>query len=245
MELLEIGDIADRLNLPVATVRYFRDRFILYIPTVRIGRHLRYPPEAVEMIHAIAEAARAGATAEEIEQTLQQRFPVTVITSQELAPLSDGESHPLTPMREAVQKLGEQQAQLQAELDEMRDALAGLATAKQLQLLRAETAAVTATLVQRERVQRQATEKMLAELRQEMDDVRRLLEGLRAAIEGVRVESGTSYLPEERVPQPPRENGREQTPARIPRRMGQPLRSTGTGPLRPAGTGPLQPQSSH
>lgn len=238
MELLEILDIAERLGLPASTVRFYRDRFILYLPTIRIGRHLRYPPEAVEMIRAIDEAARTGATMEEIEQALQWRFPVTVITSQPLASHSAPErSRAQSVVPETLEQLATQQAALHEAIEAMRNALVDLVTTQQLQGLRAETATLATTFAQRESAQRHALRALAGQLRQDMDEIRRLLTHIAGALDdrqaqpapaGSHGESHQSDLPT------PGDaialNGRA---PRTPRRMGHPYRASGTGPLRP------------
>ncbi len=238
MELLEILDIAERLGLPASTVRFYRDRFILYLPTIRIGRHLRYPPEAVEMIRAIDEAARTGATMEEIEQALQWRFPVTVITSQPLASHSAPErSRAQSVVPETLEQLATQQAALHEAIEAMRNALVDLVTTQQLQGLRAETATLATTFAQRESAQRHALRALAGQLRQDMDEIRRLLTHIAGALDdrqaqpapaGSHGESHQSDLPT------PGDaialNGRA---SRTPRRMGHPYRASGTGPLRP------------
>jgi DNA-binding transcriptional MerR regulator len=235
MELLEIVDIAERLGLPVSTVRFYRDRFILYLPTVRIGRHLRYPPEAVEMIRAIDDAARTGATMDEIEQALQWRYPVTVITSQPIASTPE-RAQALAAVPSALEALATQQAALQEDIEAVRDALADLASMQHVQSVRAEMVSLSAALAQRESAQRHALRALAGQVRQDMDEIRRLLTHLSGLLENQRGQpapvspSGASYAAAAETPgEAVAPNGRI---SRTPRRMGHPYRASGTGPLQ-------------
>lgn len=78
MRLLTIAEIARQLGLPESTVRYYRDRFEAFVPSVGEGRTRRYRPEAVEVLRFVADAMRAGVPAEEVEAALRERFAITV-----------------------------------------------------------------------------------------------------------------------------------------------------------------------
>lgn len=78
MRLLTIAEIARQLGLPESTVRYYRDRFEAFVPSVGGGRTRRYRPEAVEVLRFIADSMRSGVPAEEVEEALRLRFAVTV-----------------------------------------------------------------------------------------------------------------------------------------------------------------------
>jgi DNA-binding transcriptional MerR regulator len=78
VELLTVAEIAKRLRLPESTVRYYRNRFNAYVPSVGSGRGRRYPAEAVAVLRFIAESIRSGVPTEMIESGLRARFPMTV-----------------------------------------------------------------------------------------------------------------------------------------------------------------------
>jgi DNA-binding transcriptional MerR regulator len=84
MELLDLPQLAERADLPVSLARYYRDRFILFVPTVRVGRTLLHPPEAITVLRLIADQARSGVDSGVIETALERAYPVTVITSQDV-----------------------------------------------------------------------------------------------------------------------------------------------------------------
>jgi DNA-binding transcriptional MerR regulator len=59
-QLLTVRQLAEALNLPESTVRYYRDAFFDYIPSVGTGRRRRYPHEAVAVLRSIADNYAAG-----------------------------------------------------------------------------------------------------------------------------------------------------------------------------------------
>jgi conjugal transfer/entry exclusion protein len=192
----------------------------------------------MEMIRAIDEAAKTGATMEEIEQALQWRFPVTVITSQPLASHSAPERSPAqSVVPETLEQLAAQQAAVHEAIEAMRNALVDLVTSQQLQSLRAETATLAATFAQRESAQRHALRALAGQLRQDMDEIRRLLTHIAGALDDRQAQSAPA-APHGESHQPDLHphgdavalNGRA---PRTPRRMGHPYRSSGAGPLRP------------
>src|SRR5690606_24289912 len=69
---------AKRLGLPESTVRYYRDRFPEYVPSVGDGRRRRYRPEAVDVLRFIADGLRNERTATEIAEALGRMFPKTL-----------------------------------------------------------------------------------------------------------------------------------------------------------------------
>lgn len=69
------ADIARHLDLPESTVRYYRDRFVAYLPMVGEGRNRRYQPEALEVFRVIAEILRNNGTATDVEAALSRMFP--------------------------------------------------------------------------------------------------------------------------------------------------------------------------
>ena len=69
--LLTIAELAKQLQIPESTIRYYRDRFIEYIPYVGDGRHRRYRPETADILRFIAEGFNRNLTAMEIEEGLR------------------------------------------------------------------------------------------------------------------------------------------------------------------------------
>ncbi|MFI5208349.1 MAG: MerR family transcriptional regulator, partial [Gemmatimonadales bacterium] len=58
--LLTLRQLAEELNLPESTVRYYRDAFLDHIPSVGTGRRRRYPREAIAVLRSIADDYAAG-----------------------------------------------------------------------------------------------------------------------------------------------------------------------------------------
>jgi len=73
-KLLTIKEIAQVLNIPESTARYYRDKWPEYIPTSGQGRNKRYEPAAVDILRLIAEGLRNGRSATEIENELSLKY---------------------------------------------------------------------------------------------------------------------------------------------------------------------------
>ena len=73
-KLLTIKEIAQVLNIPESTARYYRDKWPEYIPTSGQGRNKRYEPAAVDILRLIAEGLRNGRSATEIENDLSLKY---------------------------------------------------------------------------------------------------------------------------------------------------------------------------
>src|SRR3954464_2955819 len=93
MELLNLPELAERSGLPLSKARYFRDRFLLFVPSVRVRGSVLHPLEAVDTLRTISDIAASGATAPEIERMLGDRFPITVVTAQ---PVESAQTRPAT-----------------------------------------------------------------------------------------------------------------------------------------------------
>lgn len=72
--LLTIQEIGRQLNIPESTLRYWRDRYEEYIPSVGEGRKKRYKQEAVLVFQRIAELSAEKLTAEDIAERLSLEF---------------------------------------------------------------------------------------------------------------------------------------------------------------------------
>jgi DNA-binding transcriptional MerR regulator len=73
-DLYTIAEIAARLKLSESTIRYYRDKFIEYVPAIGEGKKRRYRTEAFEALRFIADSLRSGKTAEETQQGLNLKF---------------------------------------------------------------------------------------------------------------------------------------------------------------------------
>jgi DNA-binding transcriptional MerR regulator len=73
--LLTLKQVADRLELPESTVRYYRDAFLDHIPSIGTGRRRRYPPAAVAVLRTLAAGYAAGRSRDAILGTLEGATP--------------------------------------------------------------------------------------------------------------------------------------------------------------------------
>jgi DNA-binding transcriptional MerR regulator len=73
--LLTLKEVADKLELPESTVRYYRDAFLDHIPSIGTGRRRRYPPAAVAVLRTLAAGYAAGRSREAILGTLEGATP--------------------------------------------------------------------------------------------------------------------------------------------------------------------------
>ena len=75
-DLLTLKEIARRLEVPESNIRYYRDKFSKYIPSVGEGRKMRYKPKAVEVFDYIARSMKDGKTSSEIDGEIGAMFPI-------------------------------------------------------------------------------------------------------------------------------------------------------------------------
>lgn len=107
-KLLTIAQIAKELGIPESTARYYRDKFIEYIPYVGEGRSKRYRPETVEVLRFIAEGFNRNLTAMEIEEGLSRMVARNV----------EVEEHTATTTAAAQQQYKSQAMTMQFEVGE-------------------------------------------------------------------------------------------------------------------------------
>ena len=81
-----LRDIAREVNLPESTIRYYRDAFAAYIPTVGLGRRRRYAPEALDIFRMIVDGFAQSLSREDIEARLQEVLPQVSTTPVPAAP---------------------------------------------------------------------------------------------------------------------------------------------------------------
>lgn len=70
--LYTIRDVARELALPESTVRYYRNAFAAYLPSVGTGRRRRYPAEAIPLLRLVAEGYAQNRPRAEIEQAVSE-----------------------------------------------------------------------------------------------------------------------------------------------------------------------------
>lgn len=70
--LFTLKQLADELNLPESTVRYYRDAFLDHIPSVGTGRRRRYPAQAIAVLRSIAKQYSSGKSRSEIAGAISE-----------------------------------------------------------------------------------------------------------------------------------------------------------------------------
>ncbi len=78
MELLTLKQIAQRLNMPPSTVKYYRDKYADYMPGVKAGRYMKYEPEAIEIIQIIADGVKNNLQQQHINEQLSAKFALNI-----------------------------------------------------------------------------------------------------------------------------------------------------------------------
>ena len=73
-ELYTIKEIAHKLNVPESTVRYWRDRYTRYTPSVGKNKFRKYREEALEALRVIKEGSDRNKSADQIEDALKDTF---------------------------------------------------------------------------------------------------------------------------------------------------------------------------
>lgn len=117
--LLTLREMADKLELPESTVRYYRDAFLDHIPSVGTGRRRRYPVQAVAVLRSIAKAYASGMSRAEVQRSLEGGRPRPAA---EYVPSDEPKDEPRPGMDEDVTNLDLLAAIVDGER-EQRDAL--------------------------------------------------------------------------------------------------------------------------
>lgn len=234
MDTLPIEDIARTFDVPVETLRSYAQRFALFVPAVRAGGEVRYPPDGVTLLGEIADAVRAGIDVDQIESDLQAYIPITVVSAPDSQ--SDGQPSP-APIEELRRLLDDQRQAVADQVAGLVAVLGRLATADQFHSLRAETASLAAALAQRDSHLEYTHALIVAELRVAFEALRQDIAALHAALQREREDAAeptatVEPTPPALIPDPPqvRPAGPPQRrpSGRTPRRMGQPIRLNGT-----------------
>jgi len=235
--LMHIDEIARTIGLPVATVQSYAERYALFLPVVRTGADVGYPPESVTLIAEIDQAVAAGATFAEIELGLQQHIPTLRLVQDPPAVEAPEETPDLNPTTfdDLARLVIDQRAMIAELMTVLQATTARVATAEQFHGLRAETASLAAVLSMRDTQLEHANAMILAELRQAVDilqdDIASLRANTRSITETESARASASAAShgsatadsESATNQQSRESDKDQQ-HRTPRRMGQPRR---------------------
>jgi DNA-binding transcriptional MerR regulator len=126
-----LREIARELNLPESTIRYYRDAFAPFIPTVGLGRRRRYPADAVDVFRTIADGYSQNLSREEIEanlpgpvaQTIETRPASLRLHRQVPAPVSAPPTDQIIAMLESERERRDVMWQLAREIVRMGETL--------------------------------------------------------------------------------------------------------------------------
>ena len=241
---MNIADMARTIGLPVEQVRIYAERYSLYLPVVRTGAEVWYPPESVTLIAEIDQAIAAGATESDIETSLQEYIPSMRLVRELETAHPDPSNETTTDstsdaIDELVTMLIDQHTVVTEMIRGVQTTLASMATANQFHSLRAETASLAAALAMRDSQFEHADALLLAELRQAVNALKSDIAELKAEVHQsqVSVEQSPSTSDDEAGVELPDASKSQQTDQerdnrhRTPRRMGQPLKVNGLNGL--------------
>ncbi|GAA2383530.1 MerR family transcriptional regulator [Dactylosporangium salmoneum] len=101
------GEVAEQAGVNIQTLRYYERRGLLAEPTRSLGGHRLYPPDTVELLHAIKAAQRLGFTLDEVAELLdtgRRRHPTPDLRERALAKIAevDAKIADLTAIRGAL-----------------------------------------------------------------------------------------------------------------------------------------------
>ena len=119
MDMMTLTQLAQHTDLAPPTIRRYLDDFILYVPSVRVDNTIGFPPEAAEVITMIHALAERGLSHSEILSTLDETYPITVISAQ---PLEEGQSLPsaIPAITSLLRAVDDRYGALVAEMTEIR-----------------------------------------------------------------------------------------------------------------------------
>ena len=144
MDMLTLAQLAEKSGLAPAQIRVYRDTYLMFIPTVRVGQLIGYPSDAIAVISQIHHLTDCGLEPDEITAELERQYPVTVISAQ---PLGEGEAglSPLPAMTSLLREVNERYAGVREELVQLREGLEGAATEERTLQIQASVSGIAST----------------------------------------------------------------------------------------------------
>src|SRR3954453_10095830 len=126
MDVMTLSQLVDQTAIDPQTLVTYRDRYLLYLPVIRVGQAVGFLPEAVDVIRHIHVQTNAGLDGDAIEADLAERYPVSVIASQ---PIASAEAKPgagsmaVSPVSGLLQDVDHKYQALTNELSQIREDL--------------------------------------------------------------------------------------------------------------------------
>ena len=128
-EWLTLGDVSMQTGIPERTIRRYLDRHSAYLPTKREGRVYRCAAAAVPVIQFIRAQCLTGATETIVQERLDHQFVATVTVPATRSSSAEAPSatdlavivQTLTLITEHLQKVTDQNIQLQAQIAHLID----------------------------------------------------------------------------------------------------------------------------
>jgi DNA-binding transcriptional MerR regulator len=144
MDMLTLAQLAEQSGLAPAQLRVYRDTYLMFIPTVRVGQLIGYPSDAITVISQIHHLTGCGLEPDEITAELERQYPVTVISAQ---PLGEGEPglSPLPAMTSLLREVNERYAGVRDEIAQLRQGLEGAATEERTLQIQASVSGIAST----------------------------------------------------------------------------------------------------
>ena len=139
-DFFTLKELAYKLNVGESTVRFWRDRFNEFIPSVGRGKRRKYRSDALEVLRFIKQQSERRVSAEQIRHGLSRQQPIEGVweesqrsAQQERNEPAEGQelaTHFVDQLLERVQGIlqtqNERMAALEAENRELRDRLSRL-----------------------------------------------------------------------------------------------------------------------
>ena len=163
MDVMTLTHLANQTGISAEQLIAYRDRYLLYLPVIRIGETIGFLPEAGAVFALIHAESERGATPDEIQTELGERYPVAVIASQPIdTPMAGGGPSPVSGL---LQDVDNRYRGLATELTQIREDLGKTASEQRvLQIQQALTGIANGTNKRLEPVAAMASE--LVQIRQ-------------------------------------------------------------------------------
>ena len=77
-ELLTLKEIASRLDISPSLASYYRQQYSEFMPGVKVGRYMKFEPEAIEIMRDIAAGYKNNLQQYEIKEQLSAKYAINI-----------------------------------------------------------------------------------------------------------------------------------------------------------------------